>query len=71
MKTDFFKKRKSVSSNNLEEFDILSSVWILACNDENPIITYKGIKHRLNIEDNYNLKKLILSRGDLFRQKFL
>ncbi|HXD32136.1 MAG TPA: hypothetical protein VN643_13520 [Pyrinomonadaceae bacterium] len=26
-----------------DELDILSAIWILACNDENPLISYEGI----------------------------
>jgi hypothetical protein len=56
----------------MNEFDILSSIWIFACNDENSIITYQGIIYRLGIENEYDVekaKKLVLKRGDLFRRK--
>jgi len=59
-------KNKTVE---IDDFDILSSVWILSCNDENPIITYEGIVHRLNLNPEFDIKQLISSRGDLFRLK--
>lgn len=49
-------------------FAILSATWILASNDENPIITYDGIKHRLGLSKDFEIKNLIQSRGELFRQ---
>lgn len=51
-----------------DEFDILSATWILASNDENPSITYEGIKYRLNLPDDYDVRELISSRADLFRR---
>ncbi|WP_179414124.1 hypothetical protein HDF19_16735 [Mucilaginibacter sp. E4BP6] len=56
-------------NSNLDEFDILSSIWILSCNDENSLITYEGLIYRLNISENINLRELISKRGDLFRLK--
>lgn len=50
-----------------DEFDILFSIWILSCIDENPIMTYEGIKHRLGLSDNFDVKKTVRSRGELFR----
>lgn len=49
--------------------DIVSATWILASNDENPLITYKSIVHRLGLEDNFDIKGLIKIHGELFRQK--
>lgn len=59
---------KSRTTSQIDDLDILSSTWILASNDENPIMTYKSLQHRLGI-GNRNVKNLILKRGDLFRQK--
>ena len=56
--------------NNLLEahvVDVLSATWVFSCNDENPIITYKGISHRLNLSPSFDVKDLVRSRGDLFR----
>jgi hypothetical protein len=39
----------------------------MASNDENPIITYKGITYRLGLDPKIDIKKLVQSRGDLFR----
>ncbi len=51
-----------------DEFDILSSVWILASNDENPIMTYKSILYRLGLDNDYEIKSLISEHGELFRR---
>jgi hypothetical protein len=51
-----------------DAFDILSAVWVLACNDDNPMITYEGIKRRLRLSHDYDVKRLIQSRGELFRR---
>jgi len=51
-----------------DELGILSAVWVLACNDENPLMTYKSVRHRLGLSDDYPLEQLIKSRRELFRQ---
>lgn len=51
-----------------DEFAILTATWILASNDENPLMTYKSVIYRLDLPENYELKKLINSRGELFRR---
>lgn len=48
-------------------FDILSAIWILACNDENPIITFGSVSYRLNLPADFDVEALIRSRADLFR----
>lgn len=51
-----------------EELDIVSAIWVMANNDENPIITYRSIRHRLQLPEDYDIKTLVRSRGELFRQ---
>jgi hypothetical protein len=53
---------------DVDEFDVLSAAWILACNDENPIVTYDGLKHRLSLPSSYDIRSLIAKRGELFRK---
>lgn len=53
--------------NVTDEFAILSSIWILASNDENPIMTYEGISHRLGVNNTPRVKKLITAHQELFR----
>jgi len=53
---------------DVDEFDVLSAVWILSCNDENPIMAYDGLKFRLGIPNGYDIKSLIAKRGELFRK---
>jgi hypothetical protein len=61
-------KIKRVEIKGPDELDILSAIWILSCNDENPIITYEGIKHRLGLPVDYDVKSLVNSRGEMFRK---
>jgi hypothetical protein len=62
------KTQRRIAIKEPDVFDILSATWILASNDENEMITYEGIKSRLNLPANYRLKELIQSRGELFRK---
>lgn len=52
---------------NNDELDLLSSIWIMACNDENHLITYKGVTHRLDLPQDFNVRSLIKKRPELFR----
>ena len=52
---------------NSDQFDTLSAIWILSCNDENPIITFNGLKYRLGLPENYDVYSLVKNRGELFR----
>jgi hypothetical protein len=52
---------------NSDQLDILSAIWIMSCNDENPTITFKGIKYRLGLPESYDVYSLVKSRGELFR----
>src|SRR5208337_2016188 len=50
-----------------DELDILSAIWILASNDETHIISYEGIRHRLALPAQMDVKKMVRSRPELFR----
>jgi hypothetical protein len=50
-----------------DNFDILSATWILACNDENNILTYEGLRYRLGLAESYPISELVKKRRDLFR----
>ncbi len=52
---------------NVENAGILSAIWIIASNDENPIITYRSIRNRLGLKSEYPLENLVRSRSELFR----
>src|SRR6266545_6137330 len=52
----------------LDDFELLSAIWMLASNDENPIITYGGLSYRLETPDK-RVRELVRSRPDLFRRK--
>jgi hypothetical protein len=61
---------KQQDHNNLlkpDVFDILAATWVFACNDENPIITYEGLRRRLNLEPSFDICGLVRKRTDLFR----
>lgn len=64
------KKSKSADTRNekVEIFRILSAIWIMSCNDQIPMMTYQGIKYRLHISDDINVRSLIEQHGELFRQ---
>jgi hypothetical protein len=62
-------KKRPQLINSRDKFDILSAAWVLACNDPISIMTYKGIKYRLNLPNNYDLESLVEERGELFRPK--
>jgi hypothetical protein len=49
-----------------EHADFLGAIWILASNDENSIITYRGLRFRLGITEEY-ARALVCSRPELFR----
>lgn len=61
------KKRKTIAG--ADDFDILSAIWILACNDENPMITYEGITYRLGLPPEFDVRGLVRDRGEMFRAK--
>ncbi len=58
---------RTTSGRSLEELDIVSAIWVMANNDENHLITYRGIIHRLELPSDYDVKGLVRSRGELFR----
>jgi hypothetical protein len=61
------KKQVRKVIKDIDELDVLSGVWILASNDENPIITYESVRYRLGLASDYPVTELIRSRGELFR----
>lgn len=50
-----------------DEYAVLAAIWILASNDETPLITYQSIQHRLNLPHNFDIRTLIRRHGELFR----
>jgi hypothetical protein len=57
----------NTSGRSLEELDIVSSIWVMANNDENNLITYQSIIHRLDLPSDFDVRGLVCSRGELFR----
>ncbi len=60
------KKRHRAKSDR-DKFDVLSAVWVLACNDPISIMSYNGIKFRLKLSTDYDIESLIEERGEFFR----
>ena len=60
--------RKSQETHKPDILDILSSIWILSCNDEKAIITYEDLEYRLNPPGDIDLRKLVQGRAELFRR---
>jgi hypothetical protein len=54
-----------------DDLDILSGIWIMSCNDDNPIMTYKSIAQRLNLPETYDVRTVVHSRPELFRPGIL
>ena len=61
-----------MKTHNLLEpdvFDILSAIWVFACNDENAIVTYEGLRYRLALPSSFDIRALVKKRTDLFRMR--
>lgn len=56
-----------IRKHDLDDLDVVSAIWILASNDENPLISYRGLVYRLGLPDQYDLKAVVKSRPELFR----
>lgn len=50
-----------------DPLELLYPIWVMACNDENPIMTYKSITYRLGLPDDYPLLTLVKAHPELFR----
>ena len=51
----------------IDDLDMVSTIWILASNDENPLVTYRGLAHRLDLPKEYDTRATVASRPELFR----
>jgi hypothetical protein len=60
-------KKRNRAKSNRDKFDLLSSVWVLACNDPISIMSYKGMQYRLKLPADYDIASLVEERGELFR----
>ena len=56
-----------MSTDDLEELDLISAIWILASNNENHLITFEGIRERLGLGAQTDVRALVLKRRELFR----
>jgi len=55
------------ATRELDDLDTVSAIWILASNDDNPLITYKGLVHRLGLPGNCDVRSVVASRPEMFR----
>ena len=62
---------RRVPISKTDDLDILSGIWIMSCNDENPIMTYKSVSQRLNLPETRHIKAIVRSRPELFRPGIL
>ena len=60
------QKRHQVKSNR-DKFDVLSALWVLACNDPISIMSHNGIEYRLKLPSDYDIDSLVEERGESFR----
>lgn len=60
-------KKRYIAKSKRDKFDVLSALWVLACNDPISIMSYKGIKYRLKLPADYDIESLVEERGELFR----
>lgn len=51
----------------VDEFGLLSAIWILSCNDQISYMTYQGLTHRLGLPIEYDVRSIIARHGELFR----
>ncbi len=62
-------KKRYIAKSKRDKFDVLSSLWVLTCNDPISIMSYKGIKYRLKLPADYDIESLVEERGELFRPR--
>lgn len=53
-----------------DRYDLIAALWIIACNDENPIITYQGLGHRFGFDADgvEKARKWVAQHPELFRR---
>lgn len=54
---------------NNSEYKVLTSIWVLSCNDKVPQMTYQGILERVEIPKGTDIRKLIKKFPELFQEK--
>lgn len=59
----------SRARDDAQSLDLLSAIWILACNDENPAMSYNGLMYRLRLPPSFDIRELVAAHGELFRLK--
>ena len=58
------------NASSVKDEDLLPAIWILSCNDENPIMTYRGIAARIGTSET-DAQRLIGAHRELFRPGIL
>jgi hypothetical protein len=55
------------TAEQADELNIVSSVWILSCDDNSALMTYEEVRRRLGLPDNYDLRGMVRKRGTVSR----
>jgi hypothetical protein len=61
-------RNRVVTLTKAEAYDTLAAIWVIACNDEDPIITYRGLNDRIPPDPHYDVEDIVASRPELFRK---
>src|SRR5713101_209512 len=61
------KAPQATESSDIDSYAILTATWILACNDDNPLMFYESIQERLNLPETFDIRGIIQRHGELFR----
>jgi hypothetical protein len=56
-----------MNENDSNYWGNLFATWILACNDEQPIIFYKSLAERLGCDNTDDLREMVKNHRELFR----
>src|SRR5215203_1922782 len=65
------RQKRVVTLAKADDYDTLAAIWVLACNDDDPIITYRGLIRRLGPDTPYDIddiEVIVASRPELFRR---
>ena len=60
-------RSEPVKTNDLDELNIIPAIWVLSSIDQNPMMTYRGIRYRLDLPEGYPLREAVQKRPDPFR----
>src|SRR5581483_9783289 len=59
--------RENLADIAAQKLDIVAAIWILSSNDEKPEISYRGLRDRLRLAEEFDERQLVADRRELFR----